>query len=65
LDVNCSSSFVGFSILIYLNDEEINQYISSSFSYIDQLVNDVQQHTLSKYKERNLSVILTKRLVIL
>lgn len=54
IDVNCSHSFVGFGMLIKLDNPEITEYQNIGRIYLNCLANDIQNFALSKYKERNI-----------
>ena len=44
LDVNCSRSFVGFTITVRLNDNESAQYEASGLAYAKSLAEDVNKY---------------------
>lgn len=54
IDVNCNYSFVGFNMLIQLNQSELDEYKNHGRDYIDSIVKDIQQYALSKYEKRNI-----------
>ena len=54
LDVNCSSSAVGFGILIQLTDDECREYLGIGRIYIQYLAARVQFWP-TQYASRNLS----------
>ena len=62
IDINCSYSFIGFSRLIKLNQEEKNEYKQKGKEYLNLLANDIQYYALSKYKERNIIGELEKQI---
>lgn len=53
IDVNCSYSFVGFNMLIQLNNSELNEYLNFGKDYLNSLVKNIQQYALSHYNDRN------------
>jgi hypothetical protein len=55
IDVNCNHSFVSFSLLIKLNDEETVEYHKYGRDYLNTLATDIQYHSSSKYYARNIS----------
>lgn len=60
LDVHCSYSFVGFSLLIQLDESEINHYKAKGAIYINELAEDIQYNSKTKYAARNVSGDLGK-----
>lgn len=52
INVNCNISVFGFSMLVKLNDEELNRFIEKGYTYIDSLANQIQNSSQSKYKSR-------------
>ncbi len=61
LDVNCSHSFVGYSVLIALDEQETAALHEEGRGYLGRLAEDVNsgapvlQDSRSPYRERNLT----------
>lgn len=55
IDVNCSSSFIGYGRFIKLNDGEIRNYLEKGKVFVTEFANDIQYFGLDKkYKERHI-----------
>jgi hypothetical protein len=57
LDVNCSHSFVSFSMLIQLTEQEAERYRINGTGFLSSLAAQVQEHSFTTYRERNLSAL--------
>ncbi|MEG0984226.1 hypothetical protein [Algoriella sp.] len=55
IDVNCSHSFFGFTVLIELDEIEVSQYRIQGKQYLNDLANNIQYYALYTYKDRNKS----------
>ena len=55
LDVNCSNSAFGFSLLICLEGEELNYFQKYGHDYIEKLAKEIAYHSNSKYSNRDMS----------
>ena len=55
LDVNCSHSVFGFSVLFELNDAEAAAYATEGRAYLQHLAGRVQDHTFTEFMPRNLA----------
>lgn len=55
LDVNCQLSAVGFSVIVRLTEYEAQAYRSEGRDSVVRLAEDVEQHPLTAYRERDLS----------
>lgn len=53
LDVNCSYSAAGFSVLIRLTEDEARRYREGGERFVAELADDVQYRALTTYRERN------------
>jgi hypothetical protein len=60
LDVSCEYSFVGYSFLMLLNEDEIRGYKSEGRSYLSKLAEAINfscpiaRESSSRFKERNI-----------
>ncbi|MFO0356286.1 MAG: hypothetical protein ACK50A_04970 [Sphingobacteriaceae bacterium] len=54
IDVNCNYSAFGFSLLIQLNETEINDYNENGQKFLANFANDIQYHALTKYMSRQI-----------
>jgi hypothetical protein len=55
MDVNCNYSFLGFTKVIQLNQDEVAAYKNEGKTYLIKLANEIQYLALSTYKERNVN----------
>lgn len=54
IDVNCNYSFVGFTMLIQLNNSEVVEYQNQGKNYLNSLAKNIQHYALSTFKDRNI-----------
>jgi hypothetical protein len=54
IDVNCNYSFVGFTMLIQLNNSEVVEYQNHGKNYLNSLAKNIQYYALSTFKDRNI-----------
>lgn len=55
IDVNCSHSFFGSSMLIELDDVETAEYLIHGKQYLNDLANNIQYYALYTYNDRDKS----------
>jgi hypothetical protein len=55
IDVNCNHSAFGFSLLIQLNQAEIDDYNENGKEFLLNFANDIQYYALTKYTKRQIS----------
>ena len=61
LDVNCSHSALSYDMLIKLDENEKSEFIEKGRNFINELSNEIQEHGMTKYKNRNISKKLGKK----
>lgn len=70
IDAACSHSFVDYSVLIELNERELQNFESGGRSYLDQLAYDIHysapavRDSQSPYKSRNLESLRGEEVMV-
>jgi hypothetical protein len=61
IDVNCSGTYVDYSLLIRLNEDEVRAFRVSGRAYIDKLADDISYHGRDKYGSRKVEKDLEEK----